>query len=223
MFSTALNGLLLALLMLLPTAAGSARSTDEPEDKDVVEDKVIVRLNDEDIEVDGDEPVVLRVGRGGFLGVRLIGINEELRTHYGAPKDAGVLVAEVETDSPAARAGIQVGDVLTSVDGERVTSTRDVSRAVRRKKGGEAVEIELVRGRASRKVTATLGERKAREQGIGPELHDKLRRHAWAWQDGDFKSPHFKIESLEDLPSLRDRLQELERRLAELEKRLPAR
>jgi PDZ domain-containing secreted protein len=155
--------------------------------------------------------------------VRLIGINEELRTHYGAPKDAGVLVAEVETDSPAARAGIQVGDVLTSVDGERVTSTRDVSRAVRRKKGGEAVEIELVRGRASRKVTATLGERKAREQGIGPELHDKLRRHAWAWQDGDFKSPHFKIESLDDLPSLRDRLKELERRLAELEKRLPAR
>jgi membrane-associated protease RseP (regulator of RpoE activity) len=223
MFSTALNGLLLALLMLLPTATGSARSTDDPEDKDVVEDKVIVRVNDEDIEVDGDDPVVLRVGRGGFLGVRLIGINEELRTHYGAPKDAGVLVAEVETDSPAARAGIQVGDVLTSVDGERVASTRDVSRAVRRKKGGKAVDIELVRGRASRKVTATLEERKARGHGIGPDLHDRLRRHAWAWRDGDFKAPHFKIENLEDLPSLRDRIDDLEKRLKDLEKRLPAR
>ncbi|HEV8231191.1 MAG TPA: PDZ domain-containing protein [Thermoanaerobaculia bacterium] len=223
MVSTALNALLLALLMLLPTAPGSAGSAGDPKEKDG-EDKVIVTLNDEDVELDGDEPVVLRVGRGGFLGVRLIGITDELRAHYGAPKDAGVLVAEVEPDSPAARAGIQVGDVLTTVDGERVTSTWDVSRSVRRKKGGETVEIELVRGRSSRKVSATLEERKARERTIDTgDLHDKLRRHARVWRDGDFQFKGPIIENLEDLPTLRDRLDELEKRVRELEKKLPAR
>jgi S1-C subfamily serine protease len=178
MFSTALNALLLALLMILPTAPGQAGSAGDPKEKNG-DDEVVVTLNDDDVELHGDDPVVVRIGRGGFLGVRLIGITEELRTHYGAPKDAGVLVAEVESDSPAARAGIQVGDVLTTVDGKRVASTWDVSRAVRRKKGGETVEVELVRGRAARKVTVTLEERKGRGSSIDMgDLHDKLRRHA---------------------------------------------
>jgi C-terminal processing protease CtpA/Prc len=189
----------------------------------VAEEKVVV-LNDGDIDVVGDESVIVRVGRGAFMGVRLIGITGELRAHYGAPKDAGVLVAEVEAASPAARAGIEVGDVLTSVDADPVTSIGDVSRVVRRKKAGETVEVELVRGRSSRKVTVTLEERKSREHEIdlGP-MHDKLRRHAWAWRDGDFEMPRFKIENLEDLPTLRERLNDLEKRLRELEKRLPAR
>jgi membrane-associated protease RseP (regulator of RpoE activity) len=211
MFSTALNGFLLALLMLLPTAG--ARATDAPKDRNR-DEKVIVRVDDDDVDV--EDPIIVRVGRGGFMGIRLIGITDELRGHYGAPKDAGVLVAEVEANSPAARAGIEVGDVITTVDGNRVTSTEDVSRAIRPKKGGETVDVELVRGRSPRKVTVTLDERKAGERG----LRDKVRRHAWAFHDGDFKMPHFKIENLDELPSMRDRLQELEKRVKDLERKL---
>ena len=43
-------------------------------------------------------------------------MTQELRAHYGAPKDAGVLVAGVESESPAAKAGIQVGDIVTRAD-----------------------------------------------------------------------------------------------------------
>jgi membrane-associated protease RseP (regulator of RpoE activity) len=230
MFSTAFNGLLLATLMLLPTAQRAPDGADSKV-KTEVEDRVVV-VNDGDVEVDlddvevhGDDPVVVRVGRGGFLGVRLIGITDELRGHYGAPKDAGVLVGGVEADSPAARAGIEVGDVITSVDGREVSSTGDLSRAVRRKKAGETVEIEFVRGRGTRKVTATLEERKGRERTIDlGEMGDRLRRHAWVWKDGDanfdVRLPRFKVEHLEELPSLRDRLEELEKRLKELEKKL---
>jgi hypothetical protein len=223
MLSTAFNGLLLALLMLLPTAG--QRATDDPGDKDR-EERVIVRVDGADLDVDVDDPVVVRVGRGGFMGVRLIGITDELRGHYGAPRDAGVLVAEVEAGSPAARAGIEVGDVITGVEGESVTSTREVLRTIRGKKGGETVDVELVRGRSPRKVTVTLDERKASEREIDlGGVRDKLRRHAWAfrdgdWKDGDFKMPRFKIEKLEELPSLRDRLQELEKRVKDLESRL---
>lgn len=235
MLSTAVNGVLLALLALLPTAAGSPRAHENPKDKEVIEDRVVVlndgdvRLDDGDIEVDGDDPIVVRVGRGGFLGVRLVGITDELRAHYGAPKDAGVLVGGVEKDSPAARAGIEVGDVITSVDGNRVDSTGDVSRAVRRKKGGETVDIEVVRGRAARKMTVTLEERKTRERTIDlGDMGDRLRRHAWVLGrdselPGGGRMPRFKIENLDELPSLRDRLDDLEKRLQALEKRLPAR
>jgi hypothetical protein len=223
MLSTAFNGLLLALLMLLPTAG--QRATDDPGDKDR-EERVIVRLDGDDIDVDVDDPIVVRVGRGGFMGVRLIGITDDLRGHYGAPKDAGVLVAEVEAGSPAARAGIEVGDVITGVEGKSVTSTWEVLRTIRGKKGGETVDVELVRDRSPRKVTVTLDERKASEREIDlGGVHDKLRRHAWAfrdgdWKDGDLAMPRFKIENLEELPSLRDRLRELERRVKDLESKL---
>jgi membrane-associated protease RseP (regulator of RpoE activity) len=222
MLSTALNGLLLALLMLMPTAGQGA--TNDPGDKDR-EERVIVQVDGDDVDVDVDDPIVVRVGRGGFMGVRLIGITDELRGHYGAPKDAGVLVAEVEAGSPAARAGIEVGDVITGIEGKSVTSTREVLRTIRGKKGGETVEVELVRGRSPRKVTVTLDERKAseREIDLGP-VRDKLRRHAWAFRDGDwkgdFRMPRFKVENLEELPSLRDRLEELEKRVKDLESKL---
>jgi hypothetical protein len=223
MLSTALNGLLLALLMLMPTAGQGA--TDDPGDKDR-EERVIVQVDGDDVDVDVDDPIVVRVGRGGFMGVRLIGITDELRGHYGAPKDAGVLVAEVEAGSPAARAGIEVGDVITGIEGKSVTSTREVLRTIRGKKGGDAVDVELVRGRSPRKVTVTLDERKASEREIDlGGVHDKLRRHAWAFRDGDWKGgdlrmPRFKVENLEELPSLRDRLEELEKRVRDLESKL---
>lgn len=227
MISNAVNGLLMALVMLLPVSGGSAPSGNDAKDQTIVEDRVVVvNDGDDDAETDGDDPIVIRVGRGGFLGVRLVGITEELRTHYGAPKDAGVLIGEVEPGSPAARAGIEVGDVITGVDGRPVDSTWDVSRAVSRKKGGETVEVELVRGRSARKVTVTLDERKSRERTIDlGDLPDGMRGRAWAWKDGDFKFrvPHFKVESLDELPGLRERLEDLEKRLRELEKRLPAR
>jgi membrane-associated protease RseP (regulator of RpoE activity) len=227
MISNAVNALLMVLVTLLPVSGGSARSGQDSKDEKIVEDRVVVvNEGDDDVETDGGDPIVIRVGRGGFLGVRLVGITGELRTHYGASKDAGVLVGEVESGSPAERAGIEVGDVITSVDGRSVDSTRDVSRAVGRKKGGETVEVELVRGRSPRKVTVTLDERKSRERTIDlGDLPDGMRGRAWAWKDGDFKFrvPHFRVENLDELPSLRERLEDLEKRLRELEKRLPAR
>jgi C-terminal processing protease CtpA/Prc len=224
MFSTALNGLLLALLAILPT--GAARAADDPRDGNR-DEKVIVHVDDDDVDVDVEDPIVVRVGRGGFMGVRLIGITDELRQHYGAPKDAGVLVGEVEAGSPAARAGIEVGDVITMVGGNRVTSTGDVSRTIRRKKGGEAVDVELLRGRSPRKVTVTLEERKGGDHEIDlGGLRDKVRRHAWAFRDGgghdgNWTIPSFKVENLDELPTLRDRLDQLEKRLEALEKKLP--
>ena len=100
-----------------------------------------------------------RPGRG-FLGVGLRELTPELQTHFGAPEGSGVLVASVSDDSPAAAAGIRVGDVITAVDGLSVDSTRDLSREIRHRPGA-SVAIELFRDGKEREVTAALGERQA--------------------------------------------------------------
>ncbi len=217
MLTTAVNALLFASWMLLPTAAG-AGPIEDPKDDDRKVEKVIVTSDGDDIEVVGDDPVVLRLGRRGFIGVGLVEITPDLRAHFGAPRDAGVLVSGVEPDTPAARAGVQVGDVITAVDGERVGWTGDVSRAIRAKKGGEKVELEVVRDRASRKLTVTVEERKAREHEIDlGDLHD-IRRHAWVLRDLDKAQPI--LENLHDFSRMREQLEDLENRIKELEKKL---
>ena len=84
--------------------------------------------------------------RRGFLGVGVEELTEELQIHFGAPEGSGVLVASVSDDSPAAAAGIRVGDVITEVDGLVVASTRDLSREIRHRPG-DSVAIELYRDR----------------------------------------------------------------------------
>jgi membrane-associated protease RseP (regulator of RpoE activity) len=223
MITTAVNAILMALLTLVPTAPEPRPADDDPREREI-DRKVVVAVGDEDFAFvgDGDDPIVVRVGKRGFIGVRLVGITPELKAHWGAPRDAGVLVAGVEPESPAARAGVQVGDVITGIDGESVDSSGDLSRAVRRKSGGETLALEVVRDRAKRQLTVTVEERRAREREIDlGDLGRDIRRHAWVLRDHDSRRPL--IENLEDLPSLRDRLEDLEKRVKELEKKAPGR
>jgi membrane-associated protease RseP (regulator of RpoE activity) len=95
----------------------------------------------------------------GYLGVEVISLTPELREHFGAPEESGVLVSRVVDKGPAATAGIQVGDVLTSVDGEPLDRARSLARAIVRKKEGETVVVELQRDRAPMTLTVSVAER----------------------------------------------------------------
>jgi len=98
------------------------------------------------------------MGRG-FLGVQLTPLTPELRTHFGVAEDTGVMVSRVESGGPAEAAGIQVGDILTAVDGERVDGPRPLARAVRSKKEGDLVDVELYREGAMHSYTVSVRER----------------------------------------------------------------
>jgi len=239
MLDRALSRGILALALTLPATASVTGSDDPEVDKTIViaepevvvaepgEDRMIVLGEpDEDVAFDVDqdhEPWVLQAGdrdRGGYLGVRLIQITPELREHFGAKSDAGVLVGRVEKDSPAQKAGIEVGDVITSVDGAPVDSARDLSRTVRRKKAGDSVKLELERNRSRKAVTVTVAERPAREMRVGDlgDLGPKVRRHL---HDLEIRGPL--LGRFEDLGRMQERLDELEKKLKDLEKRLPSR
>jgi hypothetical protein len=98
------------------------------------------------------------MGRG-YIGVQVLGLTPELRVHFGAPEDAGVLVARVDEGSPAAAAGIEVGDVLTAVDGKPIAGPHILAVEVREKKAGESVGVDWLRDDAGFSASVSVEER----------------------------------------------------------------
>lgn len=97
----------------------------------------------------------------GYLGVSLQPLDRELAAYFGIPDTTGVIVNSVGEGSPAARAGLRTGDVLTAFAGEPVAAEKEedlggFQRLVAGFAPGEAVEIALLRERRPLTVTATL-------------------------------------------------------------------
>ena len=134
-------------------------------------------------------------GKRAYLGVSLVDLTDELREHYGAPKDAGLLVASVEDDSPADKAGIRVGDIIVSIDGKDVESSGDLRRGLREKKEGDTVRVEVLRGRARQTLVATVVEREGLRV-FAPGDFEGLRR---------FDGPEWKgrVEAIGDCATCR--------------------
>jgi membrane-associated protease RseP (regulator of RpoE activity) len=213
MIKPPIGAILLAVALPFSTAP-LLEASDDP-----IDDKVIVLSDDDtelgDIQIDDSKPFVVHLGQEhgrGYLGVSLVEITPALREHFGVASDAGVMVGGVEADSPAAKAGVQVGDILTGIDGNRIESVSELSRAVRRKKAGETITLDLSRDRAKKQLKVAVAERKPKEihvSGLGP----KVRKYAWAFSDDSEKS----------LERLQERLDEMEKKLKDLEKKMPSR
>jgi membrane-associated protease RseP (regulator of RpoE activity) len=150
---------------------------------------------------DSDSVSVTVLAGKGRLGISVLEISPELRAHLGAPRDRGVLINTVRADSPAAKAGIAVGDVVTEVDGDAVDGATQVLSAMSDRKKGETVDVVLVRGGRSMTVKARM------EDDPGSFTVDP---DGWPDRGFDFALPGTR--------GLEKRLEELEHRLEKLEK-----
>jgi hypothetical protein len=103
----------------------------------------------------------LHFGSGGFLGVELNELSPELRAHFGVPDDVGVMVSKVVPDSPAAKAGIMVGDIISAVDGDDIPSAGKLAREIRSREEGETVDLEIWRDGNLEVVSAGIEIREA--------------------------------------------------------------
>jgi S1-C subfamily serine protease len=99
------------------------------------------------------------LGVGGALGVTVSPLTDQLASYFGVKQ--GVLVSTVTENSPAASAGLRAGDVITAVNGQNVTSSADVTRAVRQA-SGESVEVSVMRDKKSLSLKATLPQARPR-------------------------------------------------------------
>jgi S1-C subfamily serine protease len=84
-------------------------------------------------------------------------VGDQLATYFGVK--GGVLVTSVEMDSPAGRAGLKAGDVITSINSRTVNEPSDVLEEVRRADAGGPLAITVTRDHKELKLTATMPER----------------------------------------------------------------
>jgi len=101
----------------------------------------------------------------GFLGVNVQDITPALADSFGLKDRAGALVAEVTPDSPAAKAGLKEGDVITGFNGEKVADANRLTLEVTAVAPGTKVNLDVLREGKVEKLAATTGERPNRFGG----------------------------------------------------------
>jgi membrane-associated protease RseP (regulator of RpoE activity) len=112
---------------------------------------------------------VFSFGGGRRIGVSTMQLTKQLADYFGIAEGKGVLVTSVADDSPAARAGIRAGDVIVSVDGEKVEGSGDVSRAINKKKEGD-VTLTVIRDKNQRSFTVTPKAAEPLQPGAAPRV-----------------------------------------------------
>ena len=95
----------------------------------------------------------------GWLGVTIQAMGSELAQSLGLDDTDGALVASVGKTSPAEKAGLRPGDVIRTIEGESLTSTRDVTREIAEAGAGETVKLGIWRKGESVIVDVELGQR----------------------------------------------------------------
>ena len=223
-------------LLLLPAAARADDAAKPPAD----DDRQVVKQRDVIFERTVPGPMWVGDGDGsmhfkmlqpfgkGFLGVSLVDLTPELRAHFGVPENTGVMVSRVEPDSPASKAGLKAGDILTGIDGDDLKDSFDIGRAVRQKKDGELLALEIYRDGKVQKLTATVSEKERRMVDLRGLPGKELSPKEMAAMDEAMRTVRERVNEMGADPAMRDKIMvmrsareaELEKRLADLEKRL---
>ena len=104
---------------------------------------------------------LVRTGRveHAFLGVDLRELTRQIAEDFEIPVNEGVLIFSVVADSGASRAGLIAGDVITTIEGERLRTIEDFLRVLRNRAPHDTIAIEVVRGEETQQIEATLTDR----------------------------------------------------------------
>lgn len=131
----------------------------------------------------------------GYIGIGISDVTPENSKFFKMTDASGAVVTQVESDSPGAKAGLKIGDVITGLDGKKVSDAGELQVEVGQKRPGTTIKLEMLRDGKDVSVPVTLeamGSRDKEGSETGENEHDKMR-----WGLG-----------LADLtPDLRDQLQ----------------
>jgi serine protease Do len=93
----------------------------------------------------------------GWLGVRIQAVTPGIADSVGMKKAEGAIVDDPEAGSPAAKAGIVAGDIITAVDGNDVKNSRDLARRIASIAPGTSVTLAMLHNGESKTVSLTIG------------------------------------------------------------------
>jgi serine protease Do len=94
----------------------------------------------------------------GWIGVQIQPVTPEIADSLGMKKAEGALVAEPQANGPAAKAGIESGDVITAVNGESVKDARELARTIGSLSPGSAVKLNVLHKGQDKTVNLSLGQ-----------------------------------------------------------------
>ncbi len=100
----------------------------------------------------------------GWIGVQIQPVTQDIADSLGLKKAEGALVAEPQKDSPAVKAGIEAGDVITAVDGKPVKDARDLAKKIGALPPKSSVKLDVLHKGAEKTITLTLGEMPAAKE-----------------------------------------------------------
>ena len=183
-------------------------------------------VKDKDIKNIKTHKPILLDEKAGYLGVHIQNLTEQLGSHFKVKDGKGVLVSEVVKDSPADRAGLKAGDVITKVDDQKVKSTFELTEAVRSYEPKTKVTVTIVRAGKTKKLNATLGETEnsfAHKFGDWDKIgeHHKLLMDIPHPNRKDFDVHAFNFDEEElkaEMENMKAELEELKREVEELQK-----
>ncbi|MBN9233125.1 MULTISPECIES: Do family serine endopeptidase [Phyllobacteriaceae] len=93
----------------------------------------------------------------GWLGVEIQPVTSDIAESLGLKGEKGALVAGSQDNSPAKKAGIVAGDVITQVDGKSVETTKDLARTIGNYQPGKSVDVTVWRGGKEQSIKVDLG------------------------------------------------------------------
>jgi len=93
----------------------------------------------------------------GWIGVQIQSLSPAIADALALKGTDGALVAQVERSSPAAKAGIEIGDVIHAVNGEEIKDSRELARRIAAMAPGASTKFGILRGGQEKTVTVTLG------------------------------------------------------------------
>ena len=94
----------------------------------------------------------------GWIGVQIQPVTSDIAEGLGLKGTEGALVAEPQADSPAAKAGIVTGDVITAVNGHGVKDAHDLAKQIGSMTPGTTAKLTIWRKGEEKSVSLTLGE-----------------------------------------------------------------
>ena len=105
-----------------------------------------------------EQLIATGIVRRGLLGVNIGNVTPEIAETLGLADNSGALVSRVQADSAAEKAGIQVADVIVSIDGTRLRDSGSLRNAIGLLPPGQRVTVGLIRDGREQAVIAVLGE-----------------------------------------------------------------
>jgi len=110
----------------------------------------------------------------GWLGVQVQPVTSDIADSLGMKQAKGAMVDNPQDGSPAAKAGIEAGDVITAVNGTNIKDARDLARDISEMAPGTSVKLDLLHKGSTKTLTVALGEMPNDHAKAGSEHSDKL-------------------------------------------------